>query len=65
MQNIKINISQITTTIRQLQGNNNDSSQESDERMIAKIRAKVKRGKKLSSKEETYLKAHDPGGRHY
>jgi len=60
MQNIKINISQITTTIMQLQGNNNDSAQESDERMMAKIRAKVKRGKKLSSKEETYLKTHDP-----
>lgn len=60
MNDIKINITQITTTIRQLQGNNNDSAQESDERMMAKIRAKVKRGKKLSSKEETYLKTHDP-----
>ena len=60
MNDIKINITQITTTVRQLQGNNNDSAQESDERMMAKIRAKVKRGKKLSSKEETYLKTHDP-----
>ena len=60
MQDIKINISQITTTIMQLQGHNGDSTQESDERMMAKIRAKVKRGKKLSSKEETYLKTHDP-----
>ena len=33
---------------------------ENDEKMMTKIMAKIKRGKKLSSKETTYLKEHNP-----
>ncbi len=70
MQEIKINMSysmnvnqsisqQLTNTIRQVHEQSQKSDHESDEKMMTQIKAKIKRGKKLSSKEESFLKEHD------
>lgn len=51
---------QVANTIRKIQEEASNSDKEDDEKLMAKIQAKIKRGKKLSSKEETYLKEHNP-----
>ena len=51
---------QISNTIRKVQEDAEQSKNGSDEKMMSKIQAKIKRGKKLTSKEETYLKEHNP-----
>lgn len=51
---------QLINTIRKLQEEANNSNKQSDEKMEARIQAKIKSGKKLTSKEETYLKEHNP-----
>ncbi len=51
---------QIANTIRKVQEESSNSNKENDEKLMARIQAKIKRGKKLSSKEETYLKEHNP-----
>lgn len=51
---------QVANTIRKVQEDSNNSNKQSDEKMEAKIRAKINSGKKLTSKEEAYLKEHNP-----
>ena len=51
---------QLANTVRKLQEEANNSNKQSDEKMEARIQAKIKSGKKLTSKEETYLKEHNP-----
>ena len=51
---------QISNTIRKVQEDAEQSKNGSDEKMMSKIQAKIKSGKKLTSKEETYLKEHNP-----
>ena len=51
---------QISNTIRKVQEDAEQSKNGSDEKMMSKIQAKIKSGKKLTSKEETYLKKHNP-----
>ena len=51
---------QISNTIRKVQEDAKHSNKESDEKLMSKIQAKIKSGKKLTSKEETYLKEHNP-----
>ena len=59
--NSKQSISQqIADTIRKVPEESSNSNKKNDEKLMARIQAKVKHGKKLSSKEETYLKEHNP-----
>ncbi len=51
---------QLTNTIRKVQEEANNSNKDNDEKLMARIQAKIKSGKKLSAKEETYLKEHNP-----
>ena len=51
---------QIADTIRKVQEEASNSNIIDDEKLMARIQAKIKSGKKLSSKEETYLKKHNP-----
>ena len=51
---------QLTNTIRKVQEEASNSNKDNDEKLMARIQAKIKSGKKLSSKEETYLKEHNP-----
>lgn len=50
----------LTDVVRKLQEENSPSGKQDDSKMMEKIQAKIKRGKKLTSKEETYLKQHNP-----
>ena len=50
----------IAETIRLKTQESEKDKGENDEKMMTKIMAKIKRGKKLSSKETTYLKEHNP-----
>ena len=50
----------LTDVVRRLQEENPRSEKQDDSKMMEKIQAKIKRGKKLTSKEETYLKEHNP-----
>ena len=51
---------QLINTIRKVQEEASNSNKQSDEKMEARIQAKIKSGKKLTSKEEIYLKEHNP-----
>ena len=51
---------QLINTIRKVQEEASNSNKQSDEKMEARIQAKIKNGKKLTSKEEIYLKEHNP-----
>ena len=51
---------QISDVIRKVHDEARDANGEGDSKKMAEIQAKIKRGKKLSSKEETYLKEHNP-----
>ena len=51
---------QIADTIRKVREESSNSNKENNEKLMARIQAKIKSGKKLSSKEETYLKEHNP-----
>ena len=50
----------LTDVVRKLQEESSPSGKQDDSKMMEKIQAKIKRGKKLTSKEETYLKEHNP-----
>lgn len=50
----------LTDVVRKLQEESSPSEKQDDSKMMEKIQAKIKRGKKLTSKEETYLKEHNP-----
>ena len=50
----------LTDVVRKLQEESSPSEKQNDSKMMEKIQAKIKRGKKLTSKEETYLKEHNP-----
>ena len=50
----------IAETIRLKTQESEKDKGENDEKMMTKIMSKIKRGKKLSSKETTYLKEHNP-----
>lgn len=52
--------SHIAETIRLKTQESEKDKGENDEKMMTKIMAKIKRGNKLSSKETTYLKEHNP-----
>ena len=51
---------QLAATIRKNIEASKNHSEQNDEKMMNKIMAKLKNGKKLSQKEETYLKQHNP-----
>ena len=51
---------EIASKIRETVQEFNKDSEKTDEKMMGRIKAKLKSGKKLSSKEESYLKQHDP-----
>ncbi len=51
---------EIAASIREKIEESKNSSEQNDEKMMTKIMAKLKSGKKLSQKEESYLKQHDP-----
>ena len=51
---------QLTDVVRRLKEQSTMANKEDDSKMMEKIQAKIKRGKKLTSKEETYLKEHNP-----
>ena len=51
---------QLSDVVRGLREQASKSEKQDDSKMMEKIQAKIKRGKKLTSKEETYLKEHNP-----
>lgn len=51
---------QLTDVVRRLKEQSTMANKEDDSKMMEKIQAKIKSGKRLTSKEETYLKEHNP-----
>lgn len=51
---------QLTDVVRRLKEQSTMANKEDDSKMMEKIQAKIKSGKLLTSKEETYLKEHNP-----
>lgn len=51
---------QLTYVVRRLKEQSTMANKEDDSKMMEKIQAKIKSGKRLTSKEETYLKEHNP-----
>ena len=51
---------QLTHVVRRLKEQSTMANKEDDSKMMEKIQAKIKSGKRLTSKEETYLKEHNP-----
>ena len=51
---------EIATSIRERIEESKKHSEQNDEKMMTKIMAKLKSGKKLTQKEESYLKQHNP-----
>lgn len=51
---------QLTDVVRRLKEQSTMANKENDSKMMEKIQAKIKSGKRLTSKEETYLKEHNP-----
>lgn len=52
--------SEIAASIRDKIEESKNNSDQNDEKMMARIMAKIKSGKRLSQKEESYLKQHNP-----
>lgn len=52
--------SEIAASIRDKIEESKNISDQNDEKMMARIMAKIKSGKRLSQKEESYLKQHNP-----
>ena len=50
----------LTDVVRKLQEEASDSNSKEDSKLMEKIQAKIKSGKKLTKKEESYLKEHNP-----
>lgn len=50
----------LTNVVRKLQEEASDSNSKEDSKLMEKIQAKIKSGKKLTKKEESYLKEHNP-----
>ena len=50
---------QLTDVVRRLKQQSTRSNKEDDSKMMEKIQAKIKSGKKLTSREESYLKQHN------
>ena len=51
---------QLTDVVRRLKEQSTMANKEDDSKMMEKIQAKIKSGKRLTAKEETYLKEHNP-----
>ena len=51
---------QLSDVVRGLREQASKSEKQDDSKMMEKIQAKIKSGKRLTSKEETYLKEHNP-----
>ena len=51
---------QLSDVVRGLREQATKSEKQDDSKMMEKIQAKIKSGKRLTSKEETYLKEHNP-----
>ena len=51
---------QLSDVVRGLREQTSKSEKQDDSKMMEKIQAKIKSGKRLTSKEETYLKEHNP-----
>ena len=50
---------QLTDVVRRLKEQSTRANKEDDSKMMEKIQAKIKSGKKLTSREESYLKQHN------
>lgn len=51
---------QMSNLVKKVHEGSDGARQEENSKMMSRIRAKIKQGKKLSAKEEAYLKNHDP-----